>query len=117
MNNYEAHEEVLHLLDEILAQNAWIFLLREPTNNLASIGLCRIRDYKADDDTISLPPEPLGGYNADFDGDALDAGFLPGELADKFEAFHLSCMTDYVNEKINISLKEWCDICLGIMSE
>ena len=117
VNNYEAHEEVLHLLDEILAQNAWIFLLREPTNNLASIGLCRIRDYKADDDTISLPPEPLGGYNADFDGDALDAGFLPGELADKFEAFHLSCMTDYVNEKINISLKEWCDICLGIMSE
>jgi hypothetical protein len=117
VNNYEENEEVLHLLDEILAQNAWIFLLREPTNNLASIGLCRIRNYKIHDDTISLPPEPLGGYNADFDGDALDACFLPAELSDKFEAFHLSCMTDYVNEQINISLKEWCDICLGIMSE
>ena len=117
VNNYEDNEEILHLLDEILAQNSWIFLLREPTNNRASIGLCRIRNYKIHDDTISLPPEPLGGYNADFDGDALDAGFLPGELAPEFESFHLSCMTDYINEKINISLKEWCDICLGIMSE
>lgn len=117
VNNYDTNIEVQQLLDEILAKNAWIFLLREPTNNLASIGLCRIRNYKINDDTISLPPEPLGGYNADFDGDALDAGFLPGELADKFEDFHMSCMTDFVNEKINIPLKEWCDVCLGIMSE
>lgn len=117
VDKYEDNPEVLHLLDEILAQNAWIFLLREPTNNLASIALCRIRNYKIHDDTISLPPEPLGGYNADFDGDALDACFLPAELAPQFDAYHFSCMTDYVNEKININLKEWCDVCLGIMSE
>lgn len=117
VNNYEQNEEVRMLLDEILAENSWVFLLREPTNNHASIGLCRIRNYKINDDTISLPPEPLGGYNADFDGDALDSGFLPGELAEKFEDFHLSCMTDFVNERINIPLKEWCDVCLGIMSE
>lgn len=116
-SNYEKHEEVRQLLDEILAKGEWIFLLREPTNNLASIGLCTIRNYKMYDDTISLPPEPLAGYNADFDGDALDTCFIPTELAPQFEAYHLSCMPDYINEKIKINLKEWCDICLGIMSE
>lgn len=117
VNNYENHPEIERLLDEILAQDSWIYLLREPTNNLASIALCRIRHYKKNDDTISLPPEPLGGYNADFDGDALDACFLPAEIAPQFDAFHFSCMVDYVNETIKVDLKEWCDVCLGVISD
>ena len=117
VNNYEENVEVQDLLNELISDGCWIFLLREPTNNLASIALCKIRNFKIYDDTISLPPEPLVGYNADFDGDALDACFIPAELVPQFEAYHLSCMPDYINEKIKINLKEWCDICLGIMSE
>lgn len=117
VNNYEDNIEVQDLLNELINDGCWIFLLREPTNNIASIALCKVRNFKIYDDTISLPPEPLSGYNADFDGDALDACFIPAELVPQFEAYHLSCMPDYINEKIKINLKEWCDICLGIMSE
>lgn len=63
-----ADERVIEILDEIIDEGQWIFILREPTNNLGSIELCKIRKYKRDDDTISLPPEPLAGFNADFDG-------------------------------------------------
>ena len=120
VNTNERNEIVLELLDEIMAEEQWIFILREPTNNLASIALCKIRNYKAGDDTISLPVEPLAGFNADFDGDALNVAFLGSSadgIKDEFEAFHYSCMFNYVTEKIVISLREWCDISLGIMSE
>ena len=90
--------------------------MREPTDNLASIALCRVRRYKMEDDTISLPPEPLAGFNADFDGDALNCAFIPKELVKEYEAFHFSCMTNYVTEEIDISLREWCDVPLGRMS-
>ena len=69
-----------------------------------------------DDDTISLPPEPLPGFNADFDGDALNIGFLPKELVPAFKAFHYSCLTNYITEKITVNLMDWCDIGLGYMS-
>ena len=108
---------VISLLDEIMREGQWIFILREPTNNLASIALCRIRRYKFNDDTISLPPEVLKGFTADFDGDQLDCCMLDKNTAPFFESFHFSCMTNYVTEKIEISLREWCDISLGRMSE
>jgi DNA-directed RNA polymerase beta' subunit len=117
VNTHEPNELVLSILDEIIAEEQWIFILREPTDNLGSIALSKIRRYKIDDDTISLPPEPLGAFNADFDGDQLNLCFLPKEIAVEFEAFHFSCMTDYVTEKVDINLQAWCDICLGIMSE
>lgn len=61
-------QRVIDILDDIIAEEQWIFILREPTNNLGSIELCKIRQYKKNDDTISLAPEVLGGFNADFDG-------------------------------------------------
>lgn len=117
VNTNERNDIVIGLLDEIIAEGQWIFMLREPTNNLKSIALCKIRKYKFDDDTISLPTEPLPGFNADFDGDALNLAFLPKEVVPEFEAFHLSCMVDYVNEHMTIELMDWSDICLGYMSE
>jgi hypothetical protein len=117
IDTYERDERVIELLDNIIAEEQWIFILREPTNNLASIALCKIRKYKFDDDTISLPVEPLAGYNADFDGDQLDVCFLDKNVVPAFEAFHYSCMTNYVKETIDISLREWCAVSLGRMSE
>lgn len=116
IQKYKRDPRVIALLDEIIARNQYVVMLREPTNNLESITLCRIRRYKFDDDTISIPPEPLKGLNADFDGDALDLLFLPEEVVDKFSAFHLSCTTDYINQRMKINWLEWCDICAGIMS-
>ena len=111
------HEPVIvSIMDELIASGLWMFILREPTNNLASIALCKIRNYKMNDDTISLPPEPLPGFNADFDGDALNIGFLPPELVPAFEAFHFSCLTNYITEKHTINLMDWNDVCLSIMS-
>lgn len=117
VNTHEENEIVLRLLDEIIAEGQWIFILREPTNNLASIALCKIRNYKVNDDTISLPSEPLPGFNADFDGDQLNAAFLPPEVVPDFMAFHYSCMTDYITERVTINLMPWNDVCLGILSE
>lgn len=117
VSTYEENEAVMALLDEIITEGAWIYILREPTNNLASINLCRIRRYKLHDDTISLPVEPLDGYNADFDGDALDVCFIPKEIKHIFEAYHFSCMSNYITNETRVSLKEWCAISLGRMSE
>lgn len=116
IQTYKRDPIVLKLLDEIMAEGQWVFILREPTNNLASIVLAKVRAYKMDDDTISLPPEPLAGLNADFDGDALNACFIPKEVVPEFEAFHHSYMTDYVNEKFKIPVKEWIDITAGLMT-
>lgn len=116
INTHPKDPSVIELLDFILNECQWIFILREPTDNLASIALCRVRRYKMEDDTISLPPEPLAGFNADFDGDALNCAFIPKELVKEYEAFHFSCMTNYVTEEIDISLREWCDVPLGRMS-
>ena len=117
IQTYKTHPMVVSLLDEIIAEGQWVFILREPTNNLASIVLAKIRKYKLDDDTISLPPEPLAGLNADFDGDALNCCFLPKELVPEFKSFHFSYMTDYVNQKFVNPCKEWIDICAGLMTE
>jgi hypothetical protein len=117
VQTYPRCDLVLSILDKLLEEGQWIFILREPTNNLASIELCKIRRYKLDTDTISLPPEVLAGFNADFDGDALNTAFLPAELVPEFRKFRYSCMTNYVTEKFDINLKEWNDVCLGRMSD
>jgi DNA-directed RNA polymerase beta' subunit len=117
INTYEQNEIIIQLLDEIIAEGQWVMYLREPTNNLASIVLAKIRRYKIGDDTMSVPPEPLRGLNADFDGDALDILFLPDQLVPMFMSFHYSCMIDYVNERIRLELKEWNDIAIGRMTE
>lgn len=116
IQTYKRDPRVIALLDEIMAEGQYVVMLREPTNNLESITLCKVRRYKLDDDTISIPPEPLAGLNADFDGDNLNMFFLPKEVVPKFQSFHLSCMTDYINQKFKINWKEWIDITAGLMS-
>jgi DNA-directed RNA polymerase beta' subunit len=120
VKDYKIHPEVINILQEILDETQWIMILREPTNNLGSIEIAKIRRYKVNDDTISLPPEPLPGFNADFDGDQLNVMFLGSEkdgLVQHFDAFHFSFMTNFVNEKVSLPLLDWCDVCLGRMSE
>lgn len=120
VRDYKIHPEVVNILQEILDETQWIMILREPTNNYASIDVAKIRRFKVNDDTISLPPEPLPGLNADFDGDQLNLLFLGSEkdgIVQGFEPFHYSCMTNYVNEKVELDLMNWSDVCLGIMSE
>lgn len=117
VNTNEQNSLVREMLDEIFEKTQWITYLREPTNNFASIVAAKVRRYKMNDDTMSLPPEVLRGLNADFDGDALDILFIPEELVPMIMPFHFSCMIDYIGEKIDIDLKEWNDICLGIMTE
>ena len=120
VQGYKNHPLVVEILDEIMAEGQWIFILREPTINMASIELCKIRRYKIDDDTISLPPETLSGFNADFDGDALNFLFLGSYkdgIVQQFDAFHCSCMTNYAMGKVTLDLLDWSDICLGLMSE
>lgn len=116
---YHHDKHVLQILDEIIADGLWCVMIREPANNLSSIELCRVSNYKDDmtDDTISLPIEPLAGWNADFDGDQLDTFFIPNECVDKFKAFHHSGTTDYIKEEIRFNLREWCWIALGRISE
>lgn len=108
---------VIDLLNEIIAEEQWIIILREPMNNLGSGCLLKIRRYKFDDDTISMTTETLKKLNADFDGDALNVVFLPREIKNEFEPFHYACMFDYISGGVDISLREWGGCCLGIMSE
>lgn len=118
INTYEKNEIIIGLLDEIIAEGQWVLYLREPTNNLASIVLAKIRRYKVGDDTMSVPLEPLSGLNADFDGDALDIWFLlDKQLVQKFDAFHYSCLTDRINEKVSLDILSWADVALGRMTE
>ena len=118
INTYEKNDIIISLLDEIIAEGQWVVYLREPTNNLASIVLAKIRRYKIGDDTMSVPLEPLGGLNADFDGDALDIWFLlDKQLVEKFSAFHYSCLTDRVHEQVSLNIREWADVALGRMTE
>jgi hypothetical protein len=120
VKTFTTHPEVVKCMDEIISAGAWCVLLREPTNNLASICLCRIRRYKLDDndDTMSITIECLAGLNADFDGDQLDIFLVPGDFErEMFEPFHFSCMTNYVTGEFDLSLREWFAITAGRMSE
>lgn len=118
INTYEQNEIIIQLLNEIIDEGQWVMYLREPTNNLASIVLAKIRRYKIGDDTMSVPLEVLPGLNADFDGDQLDILFLlDKQLVPKFNAFHYSCLTDRINEKVSLDILSWSDVALGRMTE
>ena len=43
--------------------------------------------------------------------------FLPKELVPSFELFHYSCFTNRITGEVDVSLREWNGISLGIMSE
>ena len=118
VSNHPRAKEVIQILDEIIAEEQWCVMIREPADNLASIELMKIVGYKKDpyDHTISLPLEPLAGWNADFDGDQLDVFIVPKELVPKFKPFHYSCNTDYVNDRVSFNLREWCYISAGRIS-
>ena len=115
----ERDPKIVKILDEIIDAGVWCLMLREPTNNLASIALVRVKKYKFEnaDDTVSLTIEPLGGFNADFDGDQLDHVFLDEYGYECFKPFMYSCMTNYVTGEFRLDLREWVGICLGRMSE
>jgi DNA-directed RNA polymerase beta' subunit len=118
VNTYEKNDIIISLLDEIMAEGQWVMYLREPTNNLASIVLAKIRRYKIGDDTMSVPLEVLQALNADFDGDALDILFLLDKnLVERFGAFHYSCLSDRVNETVKLDLLAWSAVAMGRMTE
>jgi hypothetical protein len=110
---------VVKMLDEIVDKGVWCVMLREPTNNLASIELVKVKYYKFEeaDDTVSLTIEPLAGLNADFDGDQLDYYFLDEFGFECFKPFMYSCMMNYVTGDVQLSLREWFAICAGRMTE
>jgi len=120
VKTYTTHPDVVACMDEIISNGAWCVILREPTNNLASICLCKVRRYKLDDndDTMSITIECLAGLNADFDGDQLDLFLMFDDFCrDTFMPFHYSCMTNYVTGEFDLSLREWFAITAGRMSE
>ena len=110
---------VVACLDEIVDEGIWLLMLREPTNNLASIELVKVKRYKLEDadDTVSLTIEVLAGLNADFDGDQLDFMFLDKFGYECFKPFMYSCMMNFVTGDVELSLREWFAICAGRMSE
>ena len=56
-----------------------LIINRNPTLNIYSIVLVKIRKVKDDIDdlTLSIPPSILNGMNADFDGDVLNILYIP----------------------------------------
>ena len=111
--------EIIDIVDEIIHREGpkWVMLLREPTINMGSIGIYKIRNYKMNDYTISITTEILAGMNADFDGDECDVQFLEPELVHMYAPFHMSQIYDYVNDKIHIENKEWIAITAGCITE
>lgn len=107
---------VVAIVDELINEGIYGLLLREPVDNLGSILRYRVRKYKINSDTISLSNVTLTGLCGDFDGDALNTFFIPSYLVPEFDAFHLSCMYDYVHDKINVDWLSWCSISAGLMS-
>ena len=115
----ERDEVVVRILDEIVDEGVWCLMLREPTNNLASIELVKVKRYKFEDadETVSLTIEVLQGLNADFDGDQLDYVFLDKFGFECFKPFMYSCMMNYVTGDVELSLREWFAVCAGRMTE
>jgi hypothetical protein len=115
----ERDKTIVNILNEIIDEGVWCLMLREPTNNLASIELVKVKRYKFDDadETVSLTIEVLQGLNADFDGDQLDYVFLDKFGFECFKPFMYSCMMNYVTGDVELSLREWFAVCAGRMTE
>lgn len=116
-NEYYKYPQVIEILQEIIAEEQWLYMVREPANNFASIWLFKIRNVKFNDDTISIPNESLEGFNADFDGDALNCKFIPKELVPFYLHYKNSGLINHITGDVNIPLKEWFDISLGRLTE
>lgn len=109
---------IVAIVDEIMhTKTQYAMMLREPVNNIRSVGLFKIRNYKMHDSTISIPTEILSGTNADFDGDELDVLYLDDVSKKIFEEFNLVALYDYINNTIDFDNKEWIAISAGRITE
>lgn len=95
----------------------WIKILREPCNQLESLQLLQIRNFKLHDNTITLPVVVLPGMNCDFDGDQLNLHTVAPELVDWYEPLHYSGMFDYINENIKIDMMKWNYVSMGLLAQ
>lgn len=117
MINTNKHPEITFgILQEIIDEGVWFMMLREPTNNLASNVLTRVRRMKFNDDTISISEPVLAGLNADFDGDQLNLFVVPNEHLKYWEHFHYSCLADFVHDEIKIPTKEWTSVTTALIT-
>lgn len=111
MINQNVNNDIVYgILQEIVDEGVWVMLLREPTDNLASNELVRVRNFKIGDDTIGISEPVLSGFNADFDGDQLNLFIIPNEQLHLWQQFHHACFADYVNDEIKINTKEWISV-------
>ena len=107
---------IVKIVDELVADGIHGVLLREPVDNMASAFVYRVKAYDMESDVIALNEETLTGLTGDFDGDALNTYFIPEEIVPEFRQFHLSCMYDYIHDKVTIDLLAWSSISLGLMT-
>lgn len=117
VDQHKYDPRVVEILDELMHDKQYAMMLREPVNNIKSVGSFKIRNYKMHDSTISIPTEVLSGLNADFDGDELDILKLDKETKDIFKEFHLVAMYDYIDNTIDFDNKEWIVISSGLITE
>jgi DNA-directed RNA polymerase beta' subunit len=116
VNNNQCPEIVDEILQELVDEGIWLMMIREPTNNIASNCLVKVRAFKHDDDTISVSEPVLAGLNADFDGDQLNLFVIPNELLKYWWQFHLSCFVNPVKDEIQIRTKEWSAVCTALIT-
>lgn len=117
VDEHKYHPNVVAIVDEIMSEQQWAMMLREPVNNIKSVGAFKIRSYKMHDSTISIPLEILSGTNADFDGDELDIQKLEEGAIEIYAEFHLVALYDYNNNTIDFDNKEWVAISAGRITE
>lgn len=118
VDQHKYHPRVVAIVDEIMStETQYAMMLREPVNNIKSVGLFRIRKYKMHDSTISIPSEILSGTNADFDGDELDILKLDEYTKDIFKEFNLVALYNYIDNTIDFDNKEWVAISAGRITE
>jgi DNA-directed RNA polymerase beta' subunit len=118
VSEHKYHPHVTAIVDELMSgEQQWSMMLREPVNNIKSVGTFKIRTVKMHDSTISIPLEILSGTNADFDGDELDVLKLENGSIEVFMEFHLVAMYDYLNNTIDFDNKEWVAISSGLITE
>lgn len=116
INTNEHPEIVQEILQEILNEGVWVMMLREPTNNIASNCLFRVRRFKLNDDTISVSEPVLAGLNCDFDGDQLNLFVVPNEHLKYWKGFYLSCFQNPVKDEIEIRTKEWTAVTTALIT-
>jgi DNA-directed RNA polymerase beta' subunit len=117
VDQHKYDPRVVEIVDELMHSGRYAMMLREPVNNIKSVGRFKIRKYKMHDSTISIPLEVLTGLNADFDGDELDILNLEENTKDIFAEFELVSMYNYIDNTIDFDNKEWVAISAGLITE